>query len=152
MKIITMNKFLTHLLKFCYLGILIDFILSQAYLPWNGLHSDNPVFKTTAGNIGVWVMVLCWHLRVFNGIFFYGFIQPHRKRLQTKERIIIGIVYGGLLLKDSKDFITNGNHGTTQWEWVILLILLILLEFFYEVSVRVLNDVRHRIKKWEHGQ
>lgn len=70
--------------------------------------------------------------------------------MATKERLIIGI-YSGLLLKDSIDFITNGNHGTTKAEWIILLSLLILLEFFYEVTIRVLNDFRHKIKEWEHG-
>ncbi len=135
--------------KFCYLGIVIDFVLSQSYVPWNGVHSDNPIFKTTAGNVGVWVMVLCWHLRIFNAVFFYGFIQAHRKRLHIKERIIIGFVYGGLLLKDSVDFIRNGNHGTTYWEWIILLILLFMTEFFYEVSCLVLNDLRHKIKEWK---
>lgn len=139
----------SHFFKLCYLGIFIDFILAQSYLIWDGKFSTNSHFAIVGGDLGWWVKIFTYKLRIANAIIFYGaVIGRQKKRLQNKEALVIGVAYGYSILKDALDWYFNSNQGTALIDFSLVVGGLILIEFFYEVCFLTLNDLRHRLKEW----
>lgn len=114
--------------------IIVDIILSNIWLLWKDVRSDNPMYEETDGWVDTWVNNLCVKFRF--AVLFFGTLISTRLYVLSNKHIAFASVYFVLLLKDAADFISNGNHNTLATDLKVFFIAIVLCEFIFTVVLK----------------